>query len=186
MNQVALSITGKSDKYPMGRFQATLHLSGKKTKSKSAALHIHEPELAFEMVDFWAKEKVNEFGCKYEPVSMSELVNRIENPDTPRVNYTKSKTKVSNIWHNKKFFKIALRNAFHEVGYDILEGVLTEGLKELEIINKVAVLDREAKTNAQTMMAQSLVNILNDTGVCMESSITDKIVLAEYRKLIEK
>ena len=184
MNHIALSVTAKSDRYPIGRFQATLYLKGKNDKTKSAALHIHEADLAYEMVHFWAQEKVNEFGCKYEPVSMSALVQRIENPETPRINYTKSKTKVSNIWHNKKYFKIALRNVFNEVGYDILEAVLSEGLKELESLNKIAVSDRKAKSHAKSMMAQSLFNIYNDTNVDMSESITDKDVLAEYNKLI--
>ena len=163
-----------------------LWISGGKYKAqKDGNIGVHGEDVAYEIVDFWAQEQAKKLNIPYYCTPKKDLDKRLKGefvPTTPSKLYNPLIAAFS----NKGVFKGVVTSAFKAEGYERVKQVLESALEALELINNKDKVEQEKTSEAKDIMAKSMLEIFEKTGVDMQASISDPDVLKIYKELKAK
>lgn len=189
---ITLKVVHINSRYPKGAFEAHYN-NGTGSKSKQCALHVHDAEIAYQMVDLWAEDAAKETGYKYVKTSQAKLQKMIDTGSARPYGASSGNEKrptdgIStgtnrSLLSSQKYLKAEIKRVFSTIGYERLKELFKIGNKEIEMYerernNRVRNLDK-AKEN----MAKSMYQTYLDTGVDMSEFCSDDEIVKEFNKL---
>lgn len=171
-----VSTTGKE------AFKATLYDGQKYIAQKQAEISQHGEQLAYEIVDLWAKEKAAEYDCEYAKKPISVLRGTISTTKKKTANKKGYRT-----WRHQcqtsDDFKSLIEVIYEMQGWEKTRRWLDLGFKHYQAHHEFVRTEQERQKKANWLVANSLIKAEKETGVDMRSSINNPDVLRIYNEI---
>ena len=184
---VMLKVVYTNSRYPKGAFEAYAFLDGQ-SKTKQCALHVHDPEIAYQTVDLWAEDLAKLHKLTYKKKTKSELLTMIKNggsrsPKTETDGISTGNNR--SILSNKKYFKAEIGRVFEAIGYERLTEMFKVGTDHLNEINDEHQSRVENLSKAKEAMAQTMYQSYLDTSIDMSEFCSDEEIVNRFKALKE-
>jgi len=179
---VTLKVVHKSSRYPKGAFEA-FYNDGSGAKSKQCALHVHDPDIAYQTVDLWAEDVAKALGYEYVKTSQDVLQKYIDNNEARPYGSSSGGKKITgnkSILANVMYFKAELNRVFKERGFEKLTELLETGTAHINTLEADRKLKTKNLDTAKKNMAVSMYQTYLDTGVDMSEFCNDEEIVAEF------
>ena len=169
--------------YKKGCLSSTVIIDGKYSIQMDANVNVHGFDIAYEMADFWCKEKAKELDIVYRVKAKHDIRKRLDVTLAKRDGIEIDDYSELAPFKDMRSMRKLMQYAYEEVGYDRLKLVMGKGLEHVEEL-KVEKLQSEKRVNdANKELAMSLIRIQKDTGVDISAMVNNDEVMALYNEL---